>query len=388
VLPTPRAALLATPATRLAVPVTRLAVPLAVPAALLAVMLGVIFPAAASAGTRSHRGATSTPGYCHTGGAALWGDLAACGWPGPTNTGPKLSQCPGHRLVSRGGSLGQAIVIRTPGAVVACQKIRGMLFVEAPHVVIKNVTIIANSGKKGTQANGTADITVADGASATVTNATINGDNGVHACIWHQGARLTVTAVNCYGVDDGIFSWADTGSKSTAAEASGGHFTIRDSYFHGFTHATSNGHEDGYQTEGAGNGLIEHNTYRMTASADSAIAIWDSLKSSHHITVTGNLITGGGFAVYAEDYYPGDGGPGQPSSTGGFSVTGIRFSNNVFSTFASGCVGRFGVWFDRPAWAPYHGGPTDGWRRSGNRVLETGENIDSHNPSLNGALCR
>lgn len=356
--------------------------------AALGVLLGVLLPAAAFAGTKPARSVTShdggsSPAYCRTGGAALWGSLASCGWPGPTNTGPDLSQCPGHRLVARGSNLRHAIFIRKPGAVVSCQKIKGMLFVEAPNVVIKNIVIESNSGKKGERANGTADITVDDGASATVENATINGDDGVHACIWHQGTRLRVDAVNCYGIDDGIFSWADTGYSWTT----GDHFTIENSYFHDFTHATSNGHEDGYQTEGASNGLIEHNTYRMSASADSAIAIWDGRKSSNHITVRSNLITGGGFAIYAEDYYPGTGGPGSPSSGGGYSVTGIHFVDNAFSTFAAGCVGKYGVWFNRPSWAPYQGGPTDGWHRSGNRVLETSEDIDSTNPYSNGALC-
>ena len=59
----------------------------------------------------------------------------------------------------------------------------------------------------------------------------------------------------------------------------------------------------------------------MTADADSAIAIWDSLKSSSDILVRHNLITGGGFAIYAEDYDPGDGGPGDPSAVGGFTDT-------------------------------------------------------------------
>ena len=109
---------------------------------------------------------------------------------------------------------------------------------------------------------------------------------------------------------------------------------MENSYFHDFTTRTSNGHEDGYQTEGASDGLIQHNTYQMTVGADSAVAIWDSLRSSRNIKVDGNLITGGGFAIYAEDYNPGDGGPGDPPASGGFSVTDIRFINNVFSTGA------------------------------------------------------
>ncbi len=314
------------------------------------------------------------PAYCHQGGPELWANLATCGWPGPTNTGPDLSQCPGGQLTDDGGSITRTIAVTKPSTVISCESVHGMLDIEAPNVTIENSVVVANSGKTGEDANGTGAIKVEDGASAVISHVKINGDDGVHACIWHQGTSLTVNAVNCSGSDDGIFSWADSSSPG-----SGDHFVIKNSYFHGFTTATSNGHEDGYQTEGASFGLIKHNTYKMTANADSAIAIWDSLKSSSDIRVRHNLITGGGFAIYAEDYDPGDGGPGDPSAVGGFTDTGISFVNNVFSTHASGCIGQFGVWFERP-WPPYDGGPTDGWRRSGNRVLETGENVDNGNP--------
>ena len=46
-----------------------------------------------------------------------------------------------------------------------------------------------------------------------------------------------------------------------------------------------------------------------------------------------------------------------------------------------GCVGQFGTWFDRPGWT-YDGGPTDGWHRHGNTVLETGQNVDNGNPPV------
>jgi hypothetical protein len=197
----------------------------------------------------------------------------------------------------------------------------------------------------------------------------------VHACIWHAGTSLSVNALNCYGINDGIFSWADTGYSQTT----GDNFSIKNSYFHDFTTKTANGHIDGYQTEGAGNGVIDHNTYYMTADdnnqTDSAIAIWDSLRSSHDITVSNNLIAGGGFAVYAEDYNPSESSP-----AGGYSVTNISFQNNRFSQALFGCVGNWGVWFTR-------GAPTDGWKRSGNTVLETGANMDSANPTYNGNSC-
>jgi hypothetical protein len=240
-------------------------------------------PAPAAAGPH-HRG--STPGYCRTGGAALWRDLAACGWPGPATTGPDLARCPGHRLAPLGRGPGRRILVSRRGTVISCRHITGLLDVRARGTVIEDSVIVSNSGRTGERANGTAGITVTPGASATVEHVAINGDHGVHACIWHEGTRLTVNAVNCYGVDDGIFSWP------AGPPGSGGGFTIRNSYFHGFTHATANGHEDGYQTEGASDGLIEHNTYRMSPGANSAVAIWDSRASSRHITVRDNLITG------------------------------------------------------------------------------------------------
>ena len=322
-------------------------------------------------------------GYCRRGGAKLWANLASCGWPASANTGPDLSQCPGHRLVANAGSLTRTIRVTAANTVISCENIQGMLDIEAPHVTVRDSVIESNSGKLGEAANGTADIKVEDGASAIIDHVRVNGDEGVHACIWHQGTSLVVNAVNCYGSNDGIFSWADHGYSPTT----GDHFVITNSYFHDFTDKTSNGHSDGYQTEGASDGLIKHNTYQMTASADSAIALWDSLRDSRNIDVRDNLITGGGFAIYAEDYYPGDGGPGDPGAVGGYSVSDIRFINNVFSTYAAGCVGSFGVWFERPGWSPYDGGPTDGWHRHGNRVLETGQNLDQGNPSGTGLSC-
>jgi CubicO group peptidase (beta-lactamase class C family) len=97
--------------------------------------------------------------------------------------------------------------------------------------------------------------------------------------------------------------------------------------------------------------------------------------SSADITVADNLLAGGGFTVYAEDYSPSEASP-----AGGYTVTGVTFTNNRFSNVHYGCVGGFGVWFPR-------GAPSDGWRRSGNTVLETGQNVDAGNPTSGGRTC-
>jgi hypothetical protein len=320
---------------------------------------------------------TTTPplaAACQFDGGYVWANLEACGWAGPSNTGPASANCPGG-LTANSGALTRTIRITAPSTVLSCQRITGCIEVAAANVVLRDVEVTCSSGRTGEEANGTGVVYVAEGASATVERARLHGSNATHACIWHQGTAMTATTVDCSGVNDGVFSWAYTRFSQTT----GDDFIIRDSYFHDFTSKAANGHADGYQTEGAGNGLMEHNTFLMTSDArnesNSAIAIWNSLRSSHDITVRGNLIAGGGFAVYAQDYNPSEASP-----SGGASVTNIRFLDNVFSTRLSGCVGTWGVWFTR-------GAPTDGWIRSGNRVLETGQNIDDSNPTNNGRVC-
>ena len=266
----------------------------------------------------------------------------------------------------------QRITISRPGKVVRCRDITGCLVVDAPGVEIRDVRIRCSSGRSGEDANGTAVVGVEYGASVHVVDAVLDGTAGNHACIWHQGTHLRVQRVNCRDVNDGIFSWS-------GQEGSGDNFTIRRSYFHDFTVATANGHVDGYQTEGASNGLIAGNTFLMTTdddnSSNAAIAIWNSMRDSHDIVVRNNLIAGGGFAVYAEDYSPSEASP-----EGGYSLERVKFVDNVFSRHLFACVGYWGVWYPR-------GAPTDGWRRVGNRLLETGQSLDTGNPSYQGQPC-
>jgi hypothetical protein len=324
-------------------------------------------------------GTGGSSGTSGTGGAGtcapdVWSTLEACGWPGPNNTGPDLSSCPNRALTDMGGSNTQTIAVDRDAAVIECANVRGTLRVTAKNVIIRNSRVAYDSGKRGEAANATAPIWVADGASVTIENVEIDGLEGSHACIWHQGASMTARGVDCSGADDGIFTWA-------SSDSAGDNFTIENSYFHALTPLTSNGHMDGFQTEGAQNGVIRHNTYAMSAEGTSAIAIWNGLKSSSNIRVENNLMAGGGATIYAEDYHP-----SEQSPQGGFTVTNITFERNTFSTRVSPCVGKFFVWFSRPQLA-YGGGPTDGWRRTGNAVLETGENVDSGNPHVNGRLC-
>jgi hypothetical protein len=342
----------------------------------------------------------TTPAQCASGGTYLWSHLEACGWPGPTNTGPDLSQCPGGVLTINSGAITRTITISTDGTIISCQNITGGLQIAAQNVTIKNSIITYNGGGAG----GSGVININDGGSATVDHVKINGSNRTHSCIFNVGVKGPVLAysmvaknVDCSGVNDGIFSWWWPSNINAGA---GSDFIITDSYLHDFTENAANGHIDGYQTEGAQNGAITHNTFEVERVAgdvtvsgggvNSAVAIWNDYNQSTptgkvagNITVDNNLITSGGFSIYAEDYSPSEGANG---ANGGNSLVDVHFINNKFSTVNHPCVGDYGVWFYRAAWPPYYGGPTDRWNsggssRNGNIVLETGFNLDNGNPA-------
>lgn len=294
-------------------------------------------------------GGSPPPAICVP--SQVWRNLAACGWAGPGAAG-----WPGGALTSTPGRR-----ITADGTVIGGERISGGLVIAARNVTVRN-SVISNSAGG---ANASAVVFVEAGASLTLERSTLDGMNATHACLWFEGVGpVTARANEMYGCNDGIFSW------------DGDNFLLEDNYLHGFTTQAANGHVDGFQTEGAVNGVIRHNTIDVAQDQTSAIAIWNSRRNSSGISVERNLLAGGGFTVYAEDYSPSEANP-----AGGYTVTNITFANNRFSTVHQGCVGLWGVWFNR-------GAPTDGWHRSGNAVLETGQNLDSGNPTVNGTLCR
>jgi len=315
-----------------------------------------------SSTTTTIRSSTSTTtvssGVC--GSVLVWSNLDGCGWPGPGSTGFVDGQVFG-RVVSGG------LTITQDGMVVDGWQVSGGIQVRAQNVVIRNSYVTNSAGGR----NGSGVIVVNPGFSATIDHNVLDGLNATHACVWHAGRSVTVTANECRGVNDGIFSWA----SQVGVDGTGDNFVIEGNWLQGFTTSAANGHVDGYQTEGARDGVIRHNTIDVTQDQTSAIAIWNSRKSSDNIVVDDNLLAGGGFTVYAEDYSPSEASP-----AGGYSVTNVSFTNNRFSTVHYSCVGSWGVWYPR-------GAPSDGWRRSGNVVLETGQKIDSANPTTNGRTC-
>lgn len=259
------------------------------------------------------------------------------------------------------------LTVTADNTVIDGWKVSGGIQVRAQNVTIRNSLVTHSAGGS----NGSGVININPGYSATIQRTTIDGQNATHACIWHEGRSMTARANNCRGVNDGIFMWA----TQTGVDGTGDNFVIEDNWLHGFTTAAANGHVDGIQTEGAKNGVIRHNTIDVAQDQTAAISLWNSRKSTDNIQVDKNLLAGGGFTAYAQDYSPSESSP-----AGGYSVTNVSFTDNTFSTVHYGCVGYWGVWFPR-------GAPTDGWKRSGNVVLESGQKVDSGNPTYNGRTC-
>ena len=179
------------------------------------------------------------------------------------------------------------------GTIVDGEKITGALVIAAKNVTIRNSWIMSNFSSKGTgrALNGTGVISIEPGASATIDHCTLDGSNATHAGIWHSGHSLVATNNNIYGINDGIFSWPTSGDSDA-----GNNFTIQDNYLHDFTTLAANGHIDGYQTEGASNGIIRHNVFYIPQSQNAAVGIWNSRRSSDNIRVDNNLAAGSGFS--------------------------------------------------------------------------------------------
>lgn len=291
---------------------------------------------------------------------SVWADLSGCGWPGPGNTG-----YPAGLTFSR--TVSNGLVITADNTVIDGWDVRGGIQVRAKNVIIRNSRVTMTAGG----ANGSGVVNINPGASATIEHTTLNGQNSTHACVWHEGTSMKVDAVDCSGVNDGIFMWA----TQVGVDGAGDNFTITNSWLHNFTTQAANGHIDGIQTEGAKHGLIRHNTIDVAQDQNAAVALWNSRKSVDDVRIENNLIAGGGFSVYVEDYSPSEASP-----AGGYSVTNVSITGNMFSTVHYGCVGYWGIWFPR-------GAPTDGWKRSGNSVLETAQVVDSGNPTYRGTTC-
>jgi hypothetical protein len=230
-------------------------------------------------------------------------DPSACGFPDVETTGVP----PGTPLTPASG----LVTLSTAGQVYENKVLTGGIVVTAPNVTIRNVKVIKQGVYQAIHARrqegDTSGLRIED------VEIDMQGDEGGYGII-EDG----FTAVRTY-IHDG----SDCGHLGTNS-------TIRDSFCSVGPDANNDGwadssgfcsgseHFDGYSTDGGANQVYDHNTIRNPCSQTSAILISTNSGAVNNVTITNNLMAGGGWTLYCAATTPGVGG--------NETVTGNRFA--------------------------------------------------------------
>lgn len=187
-----------------------------------------------------------------------------------------------------------ALTVTTAGAVIDGLDVDGCVVVNAANVTIRRCRV------RGTCTN----VIQSNSIGLVVEDTEIDG-LGVATTQGIGWGDYTARRVNIHSTGDG-------------ARANGG-VLIEDSWIHDLV-VSDVSHNDGIQiTEGSGI-VIRHNNIENPNKQTSAILVGAHQGNIADVTVKGNLLAGGGYALY--------GG----SSRNGYTVTNIKIINNQFST--------------------------------------------------------
>ncbi|QXJ21540.1 hypothetical protein AGRA3207_002401 [Actinomadura graeca] len=229
------------------------------------------------------------------------------------------------------------ITVRKRGAVIDGLLVRTEINVVASDVTIRNTHLIG-AGQWG--------IIQRKGASGLrVENSEINGDGRrkVQYGIVNQGGMLTVRKTHVHTVANGVNT---------------DHGLIEDSLIDKLKEFPGD-HVTGVQSNaGPAAGLrlvVRHNVVLNPVSQTSAISVYQDFGRAHDVTIDGNLLSGGGYALY--------GGKGRFGRS-----TNIKITRNVFSRAMFKKSGYFG-----PVTAFERSGTGNVW--SGNIWAETGKAV-------------
>ncbi|MYS23973.1 hypothetical protein GA0115240_15873, partial [Streptomyces sp. DvalAA-14] len=287
-------------------------------------------------GLRRARPTTHAPGAHPTTAAATPGSGAAAsagGFPDAATTGPRLAMKP-HRT--------GALTVKTDGTVISRWDISGSLDIYA-----NNVTVI---------------------------DSRITSDNwwGINLRSGFSGLRVlhtTITAVPGKGPDNGGVDYGVSNMGTSSIEVgwcdisvfgnslSMGQGNLHDNFVHDITPFTNQGgewqHTDPVISDGGNTGrlIIRHNTLLNSTPVDhgasGSVGLFADTGSVRNVTVDGNWLAGGAYALYA----------------GSKGSSGIKVTNNVFSTQYYPNAGAYGA---VTAWDP--GGAGNEW--SNNRMSD------------------
>jgi hypothetical protein len=239
---------------------------------------------------------------------------SGCGFPAASNTGvPKgvtlkkvpsqVSSGPGWHYDTRGW-----VEVDGNGAVLSGLYIPYNLDISASNVTIKNTQVLTGGGNSfGISVRHTSNVTIED--------STISGLNA--------GTGRVLTGIKDVYADS-------TGLAESAVQLEAG--LVQDNYIHN-TGFIAGDHTNGVTSNGGNTGLltIQHNTILVDRGQTDAIGLFEDFGIQSNRVITGNLLAGGAYALYA----------GQ--NQGGLQTTNITVTNNRFATNLYPKSGAFGA---------------------------------------------
>jgi chitodextrinase len=271
-------------------------------------------------------------------GTSCFASPGSCGYPDPAygNVGVPA----GTNLTPSG-----SITVSTAGTVINGLNVTGEIDVNANNVTIQNTKVTMTGGGCGpTNTCANSDIHVLCDCNVTVSHVELTTDSSTtveHAIRNSYGGFLTVDHVYQHGNADAL-CWC-------------GDANISDSY--STIHlAISNDHLENTYTDGDTD-TMNHNTFlnatQQTANIFANTNNGTGGTCSNHLTVTNNLLAGGGYTIYP---------CGNASSAGSSSLT---FTDNRIARCGGGneVSGPGGTWLcsDAPKSAPYLSTDGHGW---------------------------
>lgn len=260
-----------------------------------------------STGTAGASGSTSSPAPVSSGSTVASPTLIVSTSPTTRSPSPSASSTAWPNASNTGVPAGTVLkaspglTISKAGQVVSGLDIKGCVDVEAPNVVIKNSRI--TGGCTNIVNNGSTGLLVQD-VEIVGTSADSQGIG------WSD---YTAIRVNIHGTGDGA--------------RANGNTVIRDSYIHGLVEANGS-HNDGVQVTEGSNIRIVHNAIENPNGQTSAVMVGADQGPVSNVTVSNNLLNGGGYALYG--------------GAGGGSIKGIVVTGNQFGTLFWKTCGFYG----------------------------------------------
>jgi hypothetical protein len=257
-------------------------------------------------------------------------DPSACGYPDLDGTTPVGVQA-GHTLTP----VNDYVTLSTNGQVYQDKEVTGQIRVTANNVTIRNVKLISTDNYYGVLSQGSnltvehTEITRSAGGAGTppVLGDASGGDfyaigtqnytakwvyvHNLSDCFGLSGVGIAINvtiqdSLCAVGLDSNNNGWPDGGSYDDGAlhqHTSNGLFPpspATPAYCYDGTPPDSSAdeHFDGLQSDGGSNITLTHNTVRNPCSETSAINMSSNTANISNVTISNNLIAGGGYTLY------------------------------------------------------------------------------------------